>query len=133
MPLTRFYLPNHVATAQARALADVVHEALVMACRVPQDDRFQLMVRLAPDAMVLHPTFGGVERSADACIVEILFLSGRTAAQKRCFYELVAARAAQVGWRADDILIGLAENEVIDWSLGRGQAYTDAELADSLA
>jgi phenylpyruvate tautomerase PptA (4-oxalocrotonate tautomerase family) len=75
--------------------------------------------------MVIDPSFGGVERSADACIVEITFLAGRSDEQKRALYRHISQGAEAVGLRADDVVVALTENGRIDWSLGRGQAYVD--------
>lgn len=123
MPLARLSVPAHLAHEQALALADAVHQALVDTCRVPQDDRFQLITHFAPGTMLIHPSFGGVARSADACVVEICFLRGRSDDQKRALYRAIAERAQASGLRSDDVLVALVENGPIDWSLGRGKAY----------
>jgi hypothetical protein len=125
VPLTHLSVPAHLSAAQVRSLADAVHDGLVATCNVPEDDRFQLVSRFAPDAMMLNPTFGQVRRTADASVVEITFLSGRTEDQKRRLFKKVVERAVQAGFVADDILIALTENGKIDWSLGRGQAFAD--------
>ena len=124
MPLTRLSVPAHLDAAQVRALADAVHHGLVDTCNVPDDDRFQLVSRFAPDSMILNPTFGHVQRTADACVIEITFLSGRTEEQKCRLYQRVVEAAVKAGFVADDILIALTENSRIDWSLGRGRAFT---------
>jgi hypothetical protein len=129
VPLTRLSVPAHLNAAQVRALADAVHYGLVNACNVPDDDRFQLVSRFAADAMILNPTFGHVQRTADACVVEITFLSGRIEEQKRRLYRLVVEKAVQAGFVDDDILIALTENSRIDWSLGRGRAFADHDQA----
>jgi hypothetical protein len=129
VPLTHLSVPAHLSAAQVRSLADAVHDGLVTTCNVPEDDRFQLVSRFAPDAMMLNPTFGQVRRTADASVVEITFLSGRTEDQKRKLFKQVVERAVQAGFVADDILIALTENGKIDWSLGRGQAFADHQSA----
>ncbi|HET6827230.1 MAG TPA: tautomerase family protein [Ramlibacter sp.] len=125
MPLTRLSVPAHLPDSLAQALAGAVQDALVQTCAVPQDDSFQLVQRFPPGSMLLDPHFGGVSRSDDACVIEIMFLQGRSDAQKRALYRGVAERAHQIGLRPDDLLVALAENGPIDWSLGRGQAYGD--------
>ena len=125
MPLTRLSVPTHLNARQVRGLADAVHDALVECCDVPQGDRFQLVSRFERDHLILDPTFGDVQRTADACVIEIIFLSGRTDAQKRRLYSELAARAAGIGFAEDDLVVGLMENGAIDWSLGRGRAYVD--------
>ena len=125
MPLAKLHVPAHLSSDVVRHLADAVHTALVTACAVPQGDRFQVVLRLPPDCMILDPTFGGVARSADACVVEIAFLQGRTDAQKRALYRAIAEGAQAGGLRPDDLVVALLENGRVDWSLGRGQAYAD--------
>lgn len=123
MPLARISVPTHLPKEQVKSLADVVHDGLVETCRVPQDDRFQLVSRFQADAMILHPTYPNVTRTADACVVEITYLLGRSDDEKRKLYRYVVEKAAAAGFVPDDIMIALIENSPIDWSPGRGQAY----------
>lgn len=125
MPLTRLSIPAHLPDSQVLALAQAVQAALVQTCAVPQDDSFQLVQRFPSQAMILDPHFGGVTRSANACVIEILFLRGRSDAQKRALFRSIADGAQQAALRPDDLLVALAENGPIDWSLGRGESYAD--------
>src|SRR5215813_3929140 len=122
MPLTRVSAPKHLPFARVRALADAAQDGLVHTCNVPPKDLFQLLARFESEEMILDPTFGGVHRSQDACIVEILFLQGRTDDQKRKLYRHVVDRAVQAGFRPDDVMIALTENSRVDWSVGLGVA-----------
>jgi len=97
----------------------------VKTCHVPPNDLFQLITRFEADEMVMDPHFGGVNRSRDACIAEIVFLSGRTDDQKRALFRHIADRAVQAGFQSDDIMVALVENSRMDWSLGHGVAYAD--------
>ena len=123
MPLTRLSVPKHLTAIQVKALADAVQTGLVSTCNVPVDDRFQLITRFDVDDMILNPTFGGMQRSPNACVVEVTFLEGRTPDQKRALYRCVADQAVAAGFAADDIMIALVENAAIDWTLGRGLAF----------
>ena len=131
VPLTKISAPSHLAIGQVKALAQAVHHGLVQTCNVPADDLFQLIARFDADAMIFHPTFGGVNRTRDACIVEITFLRGRTDDQKRRLFRYIAQRAVDAGFRSDDLLVALTENSPLDWSLGGGVAYADHETASS--
>ena len=126
MPLTKISAPKHLSTERVKALAQATQEGLVKTCNVPPDDLFQLISRFEVDEMIVDPHFGGVSRSHDACIIEIVFLLGRTDEQKRALYRHVVDKAVQAGFRADDVMIALVENSRMDWSLGNGVAYADA-------
>lgn len=75
--------------------------------------------------MILDPHFGGVNRSKDACVIEVVFLLGRSDDQKRSLFRHINAQAVSAGFRADDVMIALVENSKMDWSLGLGVAYAD--------
>lgn len=123
MPLTKLHVPDHLNPATVRALAQAVQASLVRHCGVPADDCFQIVHRLPAGSLHLDPQFPGVQRSADACIVEIAFLQGRSDDQKRALFHGIAEGAH--GLRPDDVFVALLENTRMDWSLGRGQAYAD--------
>ena len=125
MPLTRISAPKHVPYVKVKALADGTQNALVSTCNVPVKDLFQLITRFESEEMILDPSFGGVTRSSDACIVEVTFLRGRTDDQKRQLFLSIVASATEAGFRPDDIMIALTENSQGDWSLGLGVAYAD--------
>lgn len=123
MPLSRISVPQHFSSTQVKALADAVQAGLVKTCKVPVDDHFQLISRFAAEDMILNPNFGGMARTADACVVEITFLRGRSDDQKRALYRCVTDLAVAAGIKADDVMIALTENAPIDWTLGQGLAF----------
>jgi phenylpyruvate tautomerase PptA (4-oxalocrotonate tautomerase family) len=123
MPLVRISVPAHLRPAKTIALANAVHDALVATCEIPPTDRFQLISRFPPEAMIIDPTFPKVERSAEASIVEITFIAGKSEDMKRRLYHHIVTTVATAGFRPDDILVALTENARIDWSPGRGLAY----------
>jgi phenylpyruvate tautomerase PptA (4-oxalocrotonate tautomerase family) len=125
MPLTKISAPRHLSSNQVQALAAAVQDGLVKTCNVPLNDLFQLISRFDSEEIILDPHFGGVNRSNDACIAEIVFLTGRTDDQKRALFRHISDRAVQAGFRADDIMVALVENSRMDWSFGHGIAYAD--------
>ncbi|MEM9030037.1 MAG: tautomerase family protein [Pseudomonadota bacterium] len=125
MPITKISVPNHLPTDKVRALADAVQDALVTICDIPPKDRFQFISRLAPDAMIIDPTFPDLSRTADASMVEIIMIGGRDAEQKSRLYQHIVSRSEAAGFVGDDIMIALIENEREDWSAGRGQSYAN--------
>lgn len=123
MPLSRISVPSLLSPAKVRALADAVHHGLVTTCDVPDKNRFQLVSCYPSGSMILDPTFPDVRRSTEACVIEILFLEGRTAEQKSRLFQTIVARALDAGFCSDDIMIALMENAPTDWSLARGLAF----------
>lgn len=125
MPLTKIAAPKHLPFARVKALAAAIQDGLVQTCNVPPKDLFQLVSRFEGEEIILDPTFGGVNRTQDACIAEIMFLRGRTDEQKRRLFRHIVDRAVAAGFLPDDVVIALSENSHMDWSLGLGVAYAD--------
>jgi phenylpyruvate tautomerase PptA (4-oxalocrotonate tautomerase family) len=123
VPFVKLYLRKGKSPEYLRSVADAVHEALIAQANVPRDDRFQVIQQLEDDALIAHPSYGGVNRSKDVIIVEITFNIGRTVEIKKNLYADIARRlqeAADV--RPDDVLITLAEVVKENWSFGGGRA-----------
>jgi 4-oxalocrotonate tautomerase len=123
VPLVKLYLRKGKSPEYLRSVADAVHEALVAQANVPRDDRFQVILQLEDDALIAHPSYGGVNRSKDVIIVEITFNTGRTVEIKKNLYADIARRlqeAADV--RPDDVMIVLVEVVKENWSFGGGRA-----------
>jgi Tautomerase enzyme len=123
MPLAKISVPAHMTADKVSILSNAVQAALVSTCDVPANERFQLVSRYAGQDMIIDPTFPNVQRTADASIVEITLLPGRTDDKKRSLYRAIVAGAVAGGFRPDDVMVALVENAPIDWSLGRGEAY----------
>jgi phenylpyruvate tautomerase PptA (4-oxalocrotonate tautomerase family) len=123
VPFVKLYLRKGKSPEYLRSVADAVHEALVAQANVPRDDRFQVIHQLEDDALIAHPSYGGVNRSKDVIIVEITFNTGRTVEIKKNLYADIVRRlqeAADV--RPDDVLIVLVEVVKENWSFGGGRA-----------
>ncbi len=123
MPLVNIHLRRGKSPEYIRSVADAVHDALVAQANVPADDRFQIIHQLDDDALIAHPSYGGVNRSKDMVIIEITLNAGRTVEIKKNLYADIARRlqdAADV--RADDVMISLIEVTKENWSFGGGRA-----------
>lgn len=123
MPFVKVYLRRGKSPEYLRSVGDAIHEALVATANVPQDDRFQVIHQLEPDLLIAHPSYGGVNRSADLVIVEITLNAGRTVDVKKALYADIAARLQKtVDVRPDDVLVSLVEVTKENWSFGGGRA-----------
>lgn len=123
MPLVRISVPAGKGDAYAKNVSDAVHEAMRATIDVPEADRFQIITEHTPGGLIIDPTFLGVERGADALIVQITLRAGRSIDQKKALYRSVAENLhTRLGIRKQDVMIVLSENALIDWSFGNGEA-----------
>ena len=123
MPLVRIDLMEGRSTEQLAAIGSSVQRALVECLDVPARDQFQIVTEHPTGRLIYNSGYLGIERTDGIVIVQILFSSGRSVAQKQAFYARVAeliAAAATV--RPEDVVITLLENTREDWSFGRGDA-----------
>ncbi len=123
MPLVRISLRAGRSEADRRAIGDAVHQALVETMEVPPDDRFQIITEHGPDGLIFDPNYLGIARSDGLVMIQVALRSGRTVAMKQALYRRIAELLRDaVGLRPEDAFITLAENELADWSFGRGEA-----------
>jgi len=123
MPLARIDLPAGKPPEYSRAVADVVYNAMIATLSVPKDDRFQVISEHTRDTLLIDPTYLGIERSADALILQLILSEGRTIEVKKAFYKAVAdGLHERVGLRREDVFIVLVEVKKENWSFGNGVA-----------
>ena len=123
MPLARIDLPEGKPPGYARAVADVVYDAMVATLNAPEHDRFQVISEHTPQTLIIDPTYLGIQRSADALIIQLTLSEGRTVEAKQAFYKAVADRLHErLGLRREDVFIQLVEVKKENWSFGNGLA-----------
>jgi len=123
MPLVRIDLPAGKPDQYRRTAADVVYEAMLTTLKAPKDDRFQVITEHAPATLIIDPTYLGIERGADALVIQITLNEGRTVEAKQAFYRAVAdGLHARLGLRREDVVINLVEVKKENWSFGNGIA-----------
>jgi phenylpyruvate tautomerase PptA (4-oxalocrotonate tautomerase family) len=126
MPFVEIFGPAQRPAAHTRQLADAVQRALVAAIGIPAEDRFQAISSGAGSELIYDPGYLGIQRSPDFTLVRITLRRGRTVEQKRALYREIAEEVRDAtGIRPEDVLVVLVENELPDWSFGKGVAqYT---------
>jgi 4-oxalocrotonate tautomerase len=123
MPLARIDLPAGKPADYRRTVADVVYEAMLTTLNAPKNDRFQVISEHTRDALIIDPTYLGIERSADALIIQLTLNEGRTLEMKKAFYQAVAdGLHERLGTRREDVFINLVEVKKENWSFGNGIA-----------
>jgi 4-oxalocrotonate tautomerase len=123
MPLARIDLPAGKPADYGREVADVVYEAMIATLNAPRGDRFQVISEHTQDTMLTDPSYLGIERSADALIIQLTLNEGRTVEMKKAFYKAVAdGLHERAGARLEDVIISLVEVKNENWSFGNGIA-----------
>jgi hypothetical protein len=66
MPLVTVEVPSGLGSDRLRAIGDAIHDALVQALAIPDDDDFIAIHEHTAETLRIHPSFFGIERSAEA-------------------------------------------------------------------
>jgi 4-oxalocrotonate tautomerase len=123
MPLARIDLPAGKPASYGRAVADVVYDAMIATLKAPKDDRFQVISEHGRDTLLIDPSYLGIERSADALIIQLTLNEGRTVDAKKAFFKAVAdGLHERLVLRREDVFINLVEVKKENWSFGNGIA-----------
>ena len=123
MPLVRADGPRGKSLEYRRTIGEVVYEAMIRTLNVPKDDRFQVITEHSPEALIIDPTYLGIQRTQDCIIIQIFLNEGRTTEVKKAFYRAVADGLHQrLGLRTEDVFINLVEVKKENWSFGKGEA-----------
>ena len=123
MPLVRIDMPAGKPRDYVRAVADVVAEAIISILKAPPGDRFEIITEHQPHTLLIDRNFLGIERTADALIIQVTLREGRTTEVKQAFFKTIAdGLHERTGIRREDVMINLVEDTLADWSFGNGVA-----------
>ena len=123
MPLVRITLRQGKSPEFLRDAGDAILAALVAKGNAPADSRFIVIDEVPASNMVVHPSYGGVERSEGVVLIEITLNAGRSLEVKKAMYEEIVRRLGEaVDVRPDDVIISLTEVSKENWSFGKGLA-----------
>jgi phenylpyruvate tautomerase PptA (4-oxalocrotonate tautomerase family) len=123
VPLVRIEVLGERTAAERVELFDAVHEAIVSAFRVPEDDRTQRLVEHAPGTFEIPP--GQSERYT---LIEITAFPGRSVDAKRSLYRAIVRNLAEIGIPEGDISIVLTEPPLEDWGIRGGHSADEVDL-----
>jgi phenylpyruvate tautomerase PptA (4-oxalocrotonate tautomerase family) len=124
MPSSLIEVRRSYTPQQQVALIDAVHEALVAAFKIPEEDRFIRVHCYEPHAMVN----GLPEGVADSYTrVTIDCFSGRSIQAKRDLYREIVERFEALDIPRENVSILLRESAPENWGAG-GRAASDYDL-----
>jgi phenylpyruvate tautomerase PptA (4-oxalocrotonate tautomerase family) len=123
MPLVTVTLAGKRDNHFKRALLDAVHAALV-AAGVPATDRFQRVLELDRDNLVVDPRYPDldVDRGEDFVLVEVLWSVGRSVKIKRqVAHDIATGIARDTLIDAGRVMVVFTETQWENWAFGGGR------------
>lgn len=121
MPHVRIEILRGRPLEERRRLLQAVHDALVEAFEIPDDDRIQRVVEHEPENFEIPPGSSG-----DYTLIEITAFPGRSAEAKRHLYRAVVTGLAELHIDPEDVSIVLHEPTLESWGLRGGVSAADA-------
>ncbi len=123
MPLVRVEMPAGKPAEYRAAVGEAIQQAMHSVFEVPLGERFHIFAEHGHGNLVIDQTYLGIERSADAIVVQVTLNDGRDAEVKRGFYKTLADRLHErIGLRPEDLVVNLVEVKRENWSFGSGEA-----------
>jgi 4-oxalocrotonate tautomerase len=123
MPLVRISVFDTMPIEKRGKLPQAVYDAMRETIGIPEKDLFVVLTAHPEGELVVDPEFMAMQRSGDFALVHITLRRGRSTETKQALYRRIAQLAKErAGVEPDDVMIVLSENELDDWSFGRGEA-----------
>ncbi len=123
MPLVTVTLNQDRSTEFKTAVLTAVHRSLV-AAGVPETDRFQRVLELAPGDFRYDPSYPdtATPRGTDFTLIEILWSVGRSVRVKRKLVaDIVAALAEDPGLDPEHVMVVFHETAWENWAFAGGR------------
>jgi phenylpyruvate tautomerase PptA (4-oxalocrotonate tautomerase family) len=127
MPLVQIEILKGRAAPEKKRLLQAVHNALVEAFGIPDDDRTQRLIEHGRDNFEIESG-----RSEKYTLVEITAFPGRSPSAKRALYKAIIRNLGEAGVPADDILIVLHEPPMTNWGIRGGKSADEVDLGFAL-
>jgi 4-oxalocrotonate tautomerase len=123
MPLVRISVFEQLAAERRQDVAKAVYDAMSAILGIPDGDRFIVLTAHSQAELIVDPHFMQMQRTSDFVLVHVTLRKGRSTEKKQAFYKEVAQRVGEKAAIApDNVMIVLSENDLDDWSFGRGEA-----------
>ncbi len=127
MPLVMIEMREGRTAAAKKALLDAVHDALVAAFEIPDDDRQQRVLEYPAENFEVPPG-----KSADHLLITIDAFPGRSTQAKSKLYAGIVARLEALGTDPRDVLIVINEPPLQNWGIRGGQSAANVDLGFAL-
>ena len=127
MPLVRIEIMKGWSLEERQRLFQAVHDALMEAFEIPDEDRSQRIIEHEPENFEIPA--GSSDRYT---LIEITAFPGRSAEAKRNLYRALVQRLADIPVDPMDISVVVLEPTLESWGVRGGQSAADIDLGFSL-
>lgn len=121
MPKVTLTMRKGRTADEKRSVLDAVHNALVEALGIPDEDRYQLINEIEPENW-------DIPRSDTEIIVELKLFAGRSIDAKRALYKAIVSKMGQAGVAPKDVFIIVNDLPLENWGIRGGQAGCDVDF-----
>ena len=125
MPHVRIEIVKGRSLEERQHLFQAVHDALMEAFRIPDDDRTQRIVE--PENFEIPP--GSSDRYT---LIEITAFPGRSADAKRNLYRTLVQKLGEITIDPMDVSVVILEPGLESWGVRGGRSAADVDLGFSL-
>ncbi|MEX0832941.1 MAG: tautomerase family protein [Actinomycetota bacterium] len=127
MPLVRIEILEGRPVPEKKRLLQAVHDALVEAFGIPDDDRTQRIFEHDPGNFEIPPG-----HSDKYMLVEIVAFPGRSTTAKRALYKAIVRNLGDIGVPAGDVFVVIQEPRMENWGIRGGRSADEVDLGYSL-
>src|SRR5260370_9887390 len=130
MPLIRVDMIEGRSPDEIKALLDATHRMLVSVFKIPQRDRYQIVLEHPTSHFVVEDTGLGITRTRKCVVIQVT-TRPRDREAKESFYKLLCRELETTcGIPPSDVVVSMVTNSDEDWSFGNGRAqFLTGELA----
>jgi phenylpyruvate tautomerase PptA (4-oxalocrotonate tautomerase family) len=127
MPHVRIEIVKGRSLAERRRLFQAVHDALMEAFRIPDDDRTQRIVEHDAENFEIPP--GSSDRYT---LIEITAFPGRSAEAKRTLYRALVQKLGELAIDPMDFSVVIVEPTLESWGVRGGSSAAEVDPGFSL-
>ncbi len=124
MPFIKMTIRSGKSGKYRKALLDGVHNALVQAFKIPEQDRYQILFELDAEHFETPSS-----KTENITMIEITAFKGRSNETKKQLYQAIVENLVKnPGIKGDDIMIIVHEPPLENWGIRGGRPASEVAL-----
>lgn len=122
MPLMQYHVIKGRTPEEINLLLDTAHDTMVRTFKVPEGDRYQILIEHEPTHLRALDTGLGIPRTKDFIMLHVVSRPRGKEAKQAFYKNLCDDLQEKCGIAPSDVMISFTENTDEDWSFGLGRA-----------